>query len=297
MFARVSANRHPIVTKLERTRATLTTGFADLEEESNMNQRRRGLVPCVVLAALMTWGELPAADSDESGASLAATREGLAKWVETQQILAKEAQAWRDGREILEQRIALLSGEIADVEQRIAQAATSSAEAERKRDDLTHETRALSTSSSELTAVVVRLEGKVRQLTRQLPDSLRERVGPLSRRIPENPSDTTLSLSQRAQNVIGVLNEVNKFNGNVTVTSELRALPDGRNVEVQALYVGLGQAYYVTTSGDAAGVGTPTPEGWMWKPADDLAPLISQAIAILRDEQVPDYVPLPVEIQ
>ena len=71
----------------------------------------------------------------------------------------------------------------------------------------------------------------------------------------------------------------------------------GSTAEVKALYIGLGQAYYVTPTGDAAGVGQPTPDGWKWTPANDLAPEISRAIAILQNEEVPAFVPLPVTIE
>jgi hypothetical protein len=106
-----------------------------------------------------------------------------------------------------------------------------------------------------------------------------------------------MSLGERFVNVLGVLNEVSKFNGDITVRSELRPLPDGSSAEVQLLYVGLGQAYYATSDGGSAGVGRPGAEGWIWESADEHAPGIAEAIAILKNEQVPAYVPLPVRIQ
>jgi hypothetical protein len=74
-------------------------------------------------------------------------------------------------------------------------------------------------------------------------------------------------------------------------------MPDGSTAEVKALYIGVSLGYYVTPDGDAAGVGQPAPEGWSWTPADDLADRIARAIAILDNEDVPAYVPLPVKVQ
>jgi len=110
---------------------------------------------------------------------------------------------------------------------------------------------------------------RTKRLLERLPDPVRERVKPLSQRFPEDPADTKLSLGERFQNVIGVLNEVNKFNGEVSVTSEVRALANGSSAEVTALYLGIGQAYYVNASGDAAGIGTASADGWVWTPADE----------------------------
>jgi hypothetical protein len=97
--------------------------------------------------------------------------------------------------------------------------------------------------------------------------------------------------------VIGVLNAINKFNADITLTNEVRAMPDGSSAEVKALYLGLGQAYYVTPNGQSAGVGRPTAEGWEWVPANELSVEIARAIAIFQNEEKPAYVPLTVTIQ
>jgi hypothetical protein len=59
------------------------------------------------------------------------------------------------------------------------------------------------------------------------------------------------------------LNEVNKFNREITVSSEVLTLSGGASAEVTALYVGIGKAYYVSRNGSAAGIGTASPDGWV----------------------------------
>jgi hypothetical protein len=122
-------------------------------------------------------------------------------------------------------------------------------------------------------------------------------VAPLSQRMPDDPANTEVSLSERFQNVIGILNEVNKFNRDITVTNELRELPGGSMAEVTVVYLGLGQAYYVTSGGDGAGVGRPAADGWEWTAANHLAPEIFRTVEILKNAQPPAFVPLPVEIR
>ena len=109
--------------------------------------------------------------------------------------------------------------------------------------------------------------------------------------------DEKLSLSERFQNVLGILNEVNKFNREIAVTSEVRTLADGTSAEVTALYVGIGQGYYVSADGKVAGVGSAAPEGWVWTPANDAAARVAKAIAILKNEQPASFVPLPVRVE
>jgi hypothetical protein len=248
----------------------------------------------IILALSMPGGQAIAADQK---GDLQATRDTLAKWVETQQIISREKQDWALGKQVLEQRIQLVEGEISMLQENIAEIGDSLAEADRERDELLVESRALEAAAAGLDEVISPLERKTVQLLNSLPDPIRDHVRPLSVRIPDDPTSTKLTLGERFQNIIGILNEINKFNRDISVYSEIRALPGGSTAEVKALYIGLGQAYYVTPTGDAAGVGHPTPDGWKWTPANDLAPEISRAIAILQNEEVPAFVPLPVTIE
>ncbi|MGD8376143.1 MAG: DUF3450 family protein [Acidobacteriota bacterium] len=253
---------------------------------------------CISLltGVLLVSGLAPAALGAESDAVRSA-RESLDKWVETRQVISKEREDWAIGKEVLEQRTALIEGEIATIEGKIAEMDRQIDEADERRAELVAEKKDLRDASAALADAIGTLEEKTLRLTSSLPEPIRRRVAPLSGRIPAEPGKTGLSLSERFQNVVGVLNEVNKFNQEITLASEIRSLPDGSSTEVQTLYVGLGQAYYVNTAGTAAGVGRPGPEGWVWTPANEMAPEIAQAIAVQQGEEVPTYVPLPVEIR
>ncbi len=241
---------------------------------------------------------VPSHRADEADAAVVhSTRDTLARWVETQEIISKEQQNWQLGREVLERRIALLESEIASFDDRIAETRKGIGEVDSTRSELDDEAAGLTVAASMLAERIPELEAKTRRLAQNLPDPVREKLSPLIRRLPEDPAGTELTLGQRFQNVIGILNEVNKFQRNITVTSEIRPLADGSTAEVRALYIGLGQAYYVTADGKAAGTGLPTDEGWKWTPRNELAGKVAQAIAVFQNEDVPAYVPLPVEIR
>ena len=98
-------------------------------------------------------------------------------------------------------------------------------------------------------------------------------------------------------NVIGILNELNKFNYEITVTSEVQKLNSGESIEVTAMYLGLGQGYYVNANGTIAGVGSPSAEGWSWESADEAAAEIKDAISILKNEKIASFIPLPVKVK
>ncbi len=260
----------------------------------NRNLKRHMMASLVLGLAL---AGVRAADGDSDRERLAAARDTLSKWVETQQVISKEKKDWELGKQVLEQRVSLLQGEIDALESRLQETRAQIGDAEDKRRELRREETQLSAAAEALALKIDALESKTHTLMRRLPDPILQRIEPLARRIPENPARTELSLSERFQNVIGVLNEVNKFNRDITVVSELRELSADRSAEVQTIYLGLAQAYYVSRNGEVAGVGRPTDDGWVWQPANELAPQVAEAIAILENKSVPAFVPLPVEVQ
>jgi FtsZ-binding cell division protein ZapB len=225
------------------------------------------------------------------------TRALLEKWVETKRLVSMEKQDWRVGRQLLEDRIDLVRREIESLREKAEQAKKDMGEGEEKLAELRGQNEELKAATAGLADVVARLEGRVQAFLAQAPEPIRERVKPLSQRIPRDAAATKMALSERFQNVIGILNEVNKFSREIAVASEVRDLPDGAKAEVTVFYLGLGQAYYCNLNGGIAGVGRPGEAGWAWEPDDGIAQAVADAIAVYRNEKPAAYVPLPVEVR
>lgn len=240
--------------------------------------------------------DAPAASPAKVAGDVDNTRKALEKWVETRRLIAEEKRDWALGREMLQQRIELVKHEIASLRDKIREAEESIGEAEKKRADLVETNDKLKVASDQLNETVIAMENRTRELLQRLPESIRSDVKPLSQQFPENPEESKLSLGIRFQNVVGVLNHLNKRNRDITVTSEVRGLPGGTSAEVTTLYVGIGQAYYVSADATLAGVGTATDNGWVWAPVNEIAPQVAQAIAILKNEKVASFVRLPLEV-
>jgi septal ring factor EnvC (AmiA/AmiB activator) len=251
---------------------------------------------CAVATAAAVLGGFTHAE-DSSGDKLESARATLAQWVETQQMISKEKEDWQMSKEVLEQRIELLEDEIASLKEKIANTRESISSAEEQKAELTQQRAQLKEASQALDETIAGLEQRVRELLPRLPRPIADKVAPLADRLPDDSSDTAKSLSERFQNVVGILNSVNKFNREITLANEVRQLPDGTKAEVQTLYLGLGQAYYVTANGKRAGIGWPGADGWSWSAADELAGEVTRVIEILENEKAPAYVPLPAEIQ
>jgi hypothetical protein len=251
---------------------------------------------------LLLLGTLPAGQgSGDAGdppapASLEETRLTLGKWIETQQIISRERKDWQQGKEILMGRLELVRKEIASLQEKVSQTEASVAEANKKRDDLLAEDHRLEAAGAQLTEAVTAMEADVRRLLRTLPEPIQAKLDPLSQRIPEDASSTRVSAAERFQNVLGILNELNKANNEITVSYEVHTLADGRPSEVKAIYVGLAQAYYVSARGEA-GIGRPSGEAWTWEPCEGVAREILTALEILQGKRTPAFVPLPVRLQ
>jgi hypothetical protein len=237
----------------------------------------------------------PSAPKDAKPA-LEETRLALGKWIETQQIISKERNDWQQGKEILRGRIDLVSKEIGLLKEKIAQSESAVAESNKKRDELVAESEALKAVSGQLNKAVLGLEDQIRRLARQMPEPVSNRLAPLLQRIPADSDGTRVTTAERFQNVLGILNELNKANSEITVAYEIRTLADGTSSEVQVIYVGLAQAYYLSPRGEA-GVGRPGEGGWKWEPAPQSSDEILRALEIIQGKHSPAFVSLPLTIQ
>jgi len=247
----------------------------------------------VLLVSLVAPCLLSVEDTERIGN----TRTAIQEWVENQRIISQEKRDLKLAKEILNERIDLVQREIESLRGKISVTEESIAEADKKRAEMLEENDRLKKASASLEDVLAILEQRTGNLIKRLPKPIQDHVKLLSQRLPENPNETKLSVSERFQNVVGILNEVDKFNRDITMNTEVRTLENGSSIEVTALYIGIAQGYYASADGTIAGVGSATDQGWAWTPANEAAAQISDAIAILKNEKVATFVHLPVEIK
>lgn len=220
----------------------------------------------------------------------------MGKWIETQRLISKERADWQQGKDLLAGRLELVKKETAELEERIQKARTEVDDTRAKRQELLAEDARLAALGAELAATVTTLESDVRRLFPLLPEPIQAKLQPLYQRIPEDPATTAATPPERFQNVLVILNDLNKASNEITVTYEVRNLSDGKPSEVRTMYVGLAQAYYVSPSGEA-GIGRPSADGWVWQASKEVADDVVQALDIIQGKQTPAFVPLPVTIQ
>lgn len=256
----------------------------------------------LLIAALLSTapGALAQQSSPPAGPTAAEeidqAKSTVGKWVATQELIFKERKAWQQEQEILASRIELLDKEIAAQQEKLGESRRALGESNAKRAAVESGRSELTGTQAMLARRIAELESEVRRLYAVLPETTREKVDPLYRRMPEDPATTRVSLAERMQNVLGILNEINRIGSEITLATEIRPLSDGKPSEVKTVYVGLAQAYFVSARGEA-GVGVPGADGWQWTPRNELAPQIAQVIQVLENKAKPQFVSLPATIR
>lgn len=259
--------------------------------------RRRGIALAALVAAsgLVATGATTA--NQQPGPGIDEAREALGEWTEIRRVISKERRDWQLGREVLGDRIELVDEQIGSLREKLEEAKSKIAETDTQTVEKVAQRDRLVEAAKGLEDTIEGLERRTLVLLARLPAPVVEKVELLSQRIPKDPSETKLSLGQRFESVVGVLNEVNRFHSEISATSEVRELGNGTSAEVTTLYVGIGKAFYHGANGTVAGVGDGSGETWAWTEANGSAAAIRETVGIFKGEELPGFVKLPVTIE
>ena len=220
------------------------------------------------------------------------------KWVQTRQLIAKKKADWRVGQENIKQSIGLLKKEIALLDKEIAQTNDIDTEADLEKQRVNLSLEDLKKSNKVVSDALWNMERKVLGLISRFPEPLKDRTTAVRTRIPLKIEDLrNNSAAERMQNIVAILNEADRFNSAITMAVELRKTAEGNERQVQVIYLGLGQAYFVDQNNTIAGRGAPGSEGWMWSFNNGLAPKIRKIIGIYENGLPAEFVSIPVEIK
>ncbi len=226
-------------------------------------------------------------------------RTTLKAWIETEKTLASEEMQWSQEEDTLESIIDVINDEIETLDVKIQKSQDEISKADSKRAELLAQKESLKDASSVIQDRIEALEKKVQKLYPLLPEPLKNTIDPLYSRMPKGGTgaDGKQSLSARMQNVIGILSQVDKFNGSIILDSGGLREVDGKQKIIDTLYLGIAYAYFTDATGDYAGYGVPEEDGWNWTVDLAMAPIITDAVKIYLDPQKASYINLPVTIK
>lgn len=219
-----------------------------------------------------------------------------AKYVETRQLIGKLKADYKVSRDSMEATIDLTRDQIADLREALEEKRSRITEDDDKRARELELKEQAQAATAGLEERVAAMEQRLIALQGHLPLPLTEKIRSLTERFPEDPESAEKGLALRFLDVAAVLNEIDKFHGEVSTWPEDQVLADGKRAMVTSVYFGISQGYYVDGSGQLAASGRATDEGWTWTQEDGIAEGVQTAVKILNNEVGASFVSLPVQI-
>jgi hypothetical protein len=245
------------------------------------------------LVALIAGTSLQAQDESAVQKEIAQAREVISKYVDTRQAIARVKNEWKAYQELTQRRIDLYEREIEQLSSQISAAEEETTQAEREIARIRDEISVLRSANAIVAQALPGLEDKLRELYGYFPSPLKTKVQRLVQQLGKGRQ-----ASDRMAIVIGILNEVDKFNAEYNFDTTEKTLPSGETKLVDVIYLGLAVAYYADKDGTIGGVGVPAEGNWSWSERNDLAPAIRDAVLYYNGDIKPALlVDLPVDIQ
>lgn len=207
-----------------------------------------------------------------------------ADWLKEQAVVNAQLGAWHAEEARLATRIAELKKRLATL------APAESDESETAMSNFEQATESID-------QVLQQVEGRMISLFHRLPTPLRETLNPYLSRLHQPSTSKIRSLESRVRNLLYFFDRIHEFDQQFTLHWETRQHPDGTEVLVRVLYLGLARAFFVDAKGDIAGFGYPDADRWTWEFGTQWAAPIQQAIDIHERRASPSAVRLPVAIK
>lgn len=228
---------------------------------------------------------------------MAQTRSTLEQWVQTRQLISQTRTDWQTDQETLEQTVALYERELQAIDEQMSKVATNNTQVATEMIEAMALQKVSNETLGDAKQFATEFEAKIKQLGPQLPGPLQDILKPLLARLPADPANTKMLAAERMQVLVGVLNELDKFNNAVSIFNERRKNDKGEEVSVQTVYIGLGAACFVNEAGDFAGTGTAGKNGWEWTTKPEIAPTVHEVVKIYRNERAARFVTLPAAVR
>ncbi|RWX56209.1 DUF3450 family protein [Photobacterium chitinilyticum] len=241
------------------------------------------LLSSVVLSSLLwctpSWG------------STAQEMDALVKqWMETETARADLQSRWAAEKQQISSLIKLYQAEKKALTDKVTSASVSASEVDQTRIALAEQQDGYEANAAQAERILAHAKTAMTKLWPWLPV-------PLQRQLEEaNASllDTSASLANHMQSLLSMLDEMQRFNAILTLNKEILTLENGKQVAVEQLYLGLSQAWFISSDGKTAGIGSTSAEGWQWQVVPEYADAIAEALAVFKRTRQASFVDLPV---
>ncbi len=246
---------------------------------------------CVLLlAGLVQWSSAQDAESTEPPVTAKSLEAISEKIFTTKRSISAESTQWEEQRALFADLIEIREKEIAEIDTFTASAKERVEDVKQQREALNQEEAERKAWRADFQGRIEALEEQLRQALPRLPQPVMDKVEQASGRL--KLADEQAPLQERFRDILAILSAVQDFSNRITVVKEIREF-DGREVEIEVMYLGLSQAWFANRNGQVAGIGWPSGEGWKWEQNRSLGSKIRSAINVQRREAPAEMVRLP----
>jgi hypothetical protein len=226
------------------------------------------------------------------------TRNHFEKWIQLKVLASEEAESWKREKASLEDMIEVAKAEEEALIEKIESLKTDIRSGDTRRAELRQSIDEAKSRAETFKAGLMRQEKTLTAMTPYLPPPLKKELQPLIQRLPKDPEKSDMALAQRMQTAVGIITQIEKFQGGLSLVSEIKDLPGGESIEVKTLYIGLAQAFFADAGGRYSGTGQPAEGEWTWNVIDDrsTADNIRKAISMYENTMEPAFVQLPITV-
>ena len=236
-------------------------------------------------AALLATSPLVAQSGNEQ--RIKDTQQAVTDYVFMRQQIAKAKNEWRVYQDVTQRRIDFFENEIEQLTKEIEEANTQISSAQETIDAKREDIKKKRAANNVVLNAAPKTEARVRPLAEALPDPLQRKLSTLLSQLGR-PTQA----AQKMAIVIGVLNEIDKFNSEWTLDNM-----QVDNVSVDVLYMGLAGGFYADANGSVGGILTPAKGEWKKEERNNLAPAIATLIKYYQGNLKPAvFSPLPLQV-
>lgn len=236
-------------------------------------------------------------ETSTANETLDATRTLIQKWVRTEQLISLEKKQWKEEKTSINDIIKILSAEQRILNRQIKLAQEIASRADRERTELVATLTTYKEASSYFGSKLSDYERQIILINPYLPKILQKELSPKIVKIKALSEEVNVSLSERAQTVMNIMSEIDKFDRKITLTTETRLNKENEEFEVRVLYFGLSKAFYVDQNSVNAGFGVPSETGWQWQENNALSKNILNIINVFEARKSPEFISLPMKVE
>lgn len=210
------------------------------------------------------------------------------KTIETELTTSEEKRDWKNQEALLQELIKLYETELTLINEELEASGDITENLDSTAEDLKTKTAELERQRKEIHKRSKAQAERLLTITKRFPQPLQEEIA----------TDEAVLVSRESNvrdiitSMISILKSASQFNRTVNYSNLIEEV-EGKKRQMRVLYLGLGQAYYI--SGDTAGIGKPVDGKWSWTEIPDSKANIDKAIAVYQKTRRPELIKLPVQ--